>query len=275
MRNSSHIVILTVVLVLVMSTGAYYNSRNIEYSVEEINIKIVYDPYTDYGVVTYQVVFSQIVEYTAVNVALIGDGIVEIINVTGSDGQVFPYTYIDENTSITALINNTDTLTIVYEISGFMDEIGLGTYSGLLDLSLFSGINMSLEIILTDTFKVSTDPGRSYVEYDDGVTIIKITSPEIYIIYIEKAILTGTPARTDTPIETETTTTTTVQSTTTTSITDTTHTLTQEQTIITTTTTATATAPPSGETAVLPLYMIILIIMIVAALIIVAILLKR
>ncbi|ADI31508.1 hypothetical protein [Staphylothermus hellenicus] len=273
--SRSAVFALLIIVFLVLGTSIYCNAQNMDDNVRGISIKIVYDPYMDYGIVTYEILFSKTMENTIIDLPLVADNINDIINVTGSEGQVFPYTYINENTSISILINNTDTLIITYEISGFMDEVGIDAYSGILDLSLLSGMNVSVEIVLPSVFNVSTEPRSSYVEYDDGLTIIKINNPGIYAVYVEKSLLATTttispPTTTTTPaplssITSTTTTTTTTPSTTTVSS----HSMTT-----TTSPTSPNTVSPR-ETVGLSPFMIGLIIAVIVIIVLIALLLRR
>ncbi len=207
--------------------------------VNSIGIEAVYDPYNNYGVVTYNIVFNTELNNTLLLIPLTIGDVVEIINVTNSEGLNFIYTFISSNNTLEVLANNTDNLIISYEATNILDEVGIDAFSGVIDLSPYQNISsITMKLYMPGVFTVNTQP-EAIINVNNNVTEIIFNEPTIYTLYLVKSIPAPT---TTTPMPTTTTTTTTASTTITTPRTTTTTTTaipTTSSTTITTTTSST------------------------------------
>jgi hypothetical protein len=217
--------------------------------VNNISIEAVYDPYNDFGVVTYNMVFNEELNNTLLLIPLTIGDVVEIINVTNSEGLSFIYTFISDNNTLEVLVNNTDNLIVSYEATNILDEVGIGAFSGVIDLSPYQNISsITMKLYIPGTFTVEAQP-EAMINIGNNVTEIIFNEPTIYTLYLVKSLPTPTTTASTTSTTTPSIPTTTTTSSTTTIITTktTTTTLTATQTT-TITTTSTIVSPTTTTT---------------------------
>ncbi|MCD6301769.1 MAG: hypothetical protein J7L82_06870 [Staphylothermus sp.] len=228
----------------------------------ELDIVIVYDPMTDSGIVVYNLKLDTALdELSTIRTQLIGGEYIDIISVTDNQGEELLYEYDETTREIEILANDTDMISITYEISGLFEEIGVGAYMVYIDLASYSNISIRVEIDLIGKYTIYSEPSNIEVQQDEELTIVILDNPLQYVLVVTETLPTDIGTETTT-----TTATTTTSRTSTETITTTSSPITTETTTTTTTTTTSSTETPTEE---LTPSTIMLIIAVVALLIII------
>ncbi|OYT38146.1 MAG: hypothetical protein B6U89_06310 [Desulfurococcales archaeon ex4484_58] len=242
----------TLILLLLIVNGLAMPDIHGE-GIDKISVYIAYDPYENIGIIEYNVTFDTILNNTIIDIELFADNITLIINVTDENGDILSYTYNMENHTISVLANQTRMISITYMVTNLFDEIGPGLFSALLDLTMYSDIDTTVEIALPGTYNVSIEPENATIKYVNGLTDIILYQPTLYVITIWVSPTTTIPTPTTTVSTTPTTTPTTTQT--------------------STPTTTPSTTPKPEEGA--PIWLIVLIVLVVIIAIVAVIVKKK
>ena len=222
-------------------------------TINELDIVIVYDPTTDSGIIVYNLKLDTTLnELSMIKIQLIG-GEINIISVTDNQGEELLYEYDETTREIEILANNTDTISITYEVSDLFEEISVGAYMAYIDLEPYNNISVKVEIDLIGNYTIYSEPSNIEVRQDEELTIIVLDTPLQYILVVTETLPTNTGTETITTTTTTTTSQTSTETVTTTSspiISETITTTTTTQIATTTTTTKTITTlSPTTESA--------------------------
>ncbi len=226
-------------------------------TINELDIVIVYDPITDSGIVVYNLKLDTTLnELSMIKIQLIG-GEINIISVTDNQGEELLYEYDETTREIEILANNTDTISITYEVSDLFEEISVGAYMAYIDLEPYNNISVKVEIDLIGNYTIYSEPSNIEVQQDEELTIIILDTPLQYVLVVTETLPTNTGTETITTTTTTTTSQTSTETVTTTSSpitseTITTTTTTQIATTTTTTKTTTASSPTTESATTIP-----------------------
>ncbi len=194
-----------VLLMLLLSSIAYIpHIYSQESNIEKIDMIIAYDLYSNSGITVCNISFTETLSNAIVDFPLISNNI-EIVNVTSGEGNYIPFNYVEENKTITLYVNNTDKITITYMVSNLFDEVSLGMYSSVVDLSIYSGLTIDVELHIGGKYNITSEPENVTYSYTEDETIIKLDKPILYTLTLWETPVYGTPS---TPTTSPTTTTT-------------------------------------------------------------------
>ncbi len=203
----------SVILILLAVSISILAVYGVPENVQSIEIYVAYDPVIGEGSVYEKIVFDQYISDNGVvlDIPLINGSGITVINVTGDNGEIFPYSYDSKNNVLTIYVNNTQTINIYYMVADLMDEIGPDAYSGVIDLSIYQDIPVSMTIELPGKYSVDSEPDVE-TQYSDNTTVIKLDESTIYVITVYVSPETFIPTKTTTaytasPTTTSTTTT--------------------------------------------------------------------
>lgn len=164
---------------------------------KEISIKLLYNPYENVGLITYNVVFvEKITNYTNVKVPILVNNVSDIV-VLDEYNRTVMFEYSEG--VVEALVNDTSRITITYSVENILQEISLNAYILTINLTIYSNYSFKLQIVLSDRFNVESYPEVNVV-YENNLTVINLDQPEEYSIALYKE-LTITPTTT-TPVST-------------------------------------------------------------------------
>ncbi len=207
MKNKYFTEGIIVILLLALSLPYIIYSQN---TLESVNIEISYDPVSGFGVVVQEFTLSMEVSGQALEITvplLDGDNII-VVNVTNADGEPVLYDYDAEDNTLTVLINNTSSFTVYYLINDILYEEAPLTYSGILNFTKYTWLEITAKLRIMGNYDVITVPETNYY-YDGEDTIIEFNAPEAYIVtLIQQPEEIPPPTTTTQPLETTTTTTT-------------------------------------------------------------------
>jgi len=224
-------------------------------TINELDIVIVYDPTTDSGIIVYNLKLDTTLnELSMIKIQLIG-GEINIISVTDNQGEELLYEYDETTREIEILANNTDTISITYEVSDLFEEISVGAYMAYIDLEPYNNISVKVEIDLIGNYTIYSEPSNIEVRQDEELTIIVLDTPLQYILVVTETLPTNTGTETITTTITTTTSQTSTETVTTTSspiISETITTTTQIATTTTTTKTITTLSPTTESATTIP-----------------------
>jgi hypothetical protein len=194
---------LCLLVLLALATPSLLAVQNVSAGqsiISGISINIYYDIIDNYGiVVTHLTLNTQGGNITEITLPLINASEVTVLNVTDGENSLLLYSYDSKANTITIYANNTDTVTIYYTLGGLFSEAAPATYTGLLDLSSYEGVQFSAKIILEGTYNVTVEPSAT-VTTSNNETVIDINEPDLYSIIVTTSI-PATPA-TSTPTQT-------------------------------------------------------------------------
>ncbi|MET1160858.1 MAG: hypothetical protein ABWW65_07850 [Thermoprotei archaeon] len=163
-----------------------------------ITITGSYDLYVNSGVMILNATLSS-GNPAIIDIPLIGENIY-VINVTDEDGNVLPFSYSEANKIVSVYVNETAIVSVTYTVSNVFDEISIGAYSGILDLSVYRApVNVILTFI--GKYNVSVEP-EAKISYTEDTTIVEIDTPTVYTIVLWYTPIPPTPATTATPTQT-------------------------------------------------------------------------
>lgn len=146
-------------------------------TINELDIVIVYDPTTDSGIVVYSLILDTTLnELSMIKIQLIG-GEINIISVTDNQGEELLYEYDETTREIEILANNTDTISITYEVSDLFEEISVGAYMAYIDLEPYNNISVKVEIDLIGNYTIYSELSNIEVRQDEELTIIVLDTP--------------------------------------------------------------------------------------------------
>ncbi len=206
MKNKYFTEGIIVILLLALSLPYIIYSQN---TLESVNIEISYDPVSGFGVVVQEFTLSMEVSGQALEITvplLDGDNII-VVNVTNADGEPVLYDYDAEDNTLTVLINNTNSFTVYYLINDILYEEAPLTYSGILNFTKYTWLEITAKLRIMGNYDVITVPETNYY-YDGEDTIIEFNAPEAYIVTLIQQPEEMLPTVTAHPPETTTTTTT-------------------------------------------------------------------
>ncbi len=258
---------LVIVLLFIMTlcSATVYTQDTPE--VSRIDGTIVYDLYDNSGIVSLNFTFTQPLSNATVNLTLFSNNIVSIINVTDGNGNPLMYSYYASDHVVSVLIANktVDKVVVTYMIEDLFDELSVNTYAGIIDLTVYTGYTINIQLTFLGKYNVSTEPSATFT-IEDEATTLKLDQPALYSISLYKfpSIVETTPT---TPATTSTTTAPQTTPTTTPATTPTSTTIPQTTSTTSTSTpteTKTTTTPKPGEGYMTTLAIIVIVIIIIA-----------
>lgn len=180
------------------------NEANAEQQlVKEILITLVYDPFENAGLISYNVLFTEkITNYTRIRIPMLLNNASDIL-VLDEENRSVIFEVI--NGEIEVLVNNTGKITIVYSIENAAYELTLNAYILDMNLTMYANYNFNLHILLPNVFSVVAIPEADVV-YENNLTIVILDKPEEYSIVLYKelgaatATAVTTPTRETTPV---------------------------------------------------------------------------
>ncbi len=191
MIRTTIILIILVILITALNPLTVNAAGNI---VKSISVSIYYDPASGIAAVVQELTLNQQgrTEGVIITLPLINASGIEILNVTDSSNSAILYDYNPSSNTITIYANNTGTVKIYYTLSGLMDEIAPETYSGILDLSGYAGIDVSAMIQVEGAYEALVEPSGNY-KIVGNTTIITLQGADTYTISLVGQITTPKP----------------------------------------------------------------------------------
>lgn len=180
------IAVFSIYIPLSVSTLINNSSMLASTSINFINITIYYSVWEDYGVVVYSIILSDVEEnYTSIEIPLISNNISNIA-VYDENGKplVFDYSEINGYKWIEVMVANVSRVIATYGIEGLFSEISIGSYSALLNLTSLVNYTFVLNIELEGVFEVIANPDLDDIEVAEGITRLRITKPDEYLLTI-------------------------------------------------------------------------------------------
>lgn len=188
------------------------------FEVLQITGIILYDPYDNTGIVSLNFTFTPPLSNTTINLTLFHNNIVEIINVTDENGTSLTYSYYAQDRVVSVLVTDmvVEKIIVTYMLENLFEEVSVNLYASIIDLTIYSGLNINVKLVIPGTYNVTIDPQTRYVVEND-TTIIELVQPTLYSIALYEVpseiattpvitTPTETPPTQTTPTETETTT---------------------------------------------------------------------
>lgn len=182
-------------------------------SINSINITLFYNLWESYGFITYTVFLTNVEEnYTFIDIPLISDN-VSYITVYDDNGKPLVFNFYEVNAEkwIEVMVSNTSRVVVTYVLESVFEEVSIGTYTALVNLTRLMNYTFTLVIEIDGVFDTIVVPSPYSVRVVGETTEIILTEPNEYSITLLSLYTPPTPATTTPTVTPTVTTTTTTQ----------------------------------------------------------------
>ncbi|WP_148677242.1 helix-turn-helix transcriptional regulator [Staphylothermus hellenicus] len=195
LKNVSLISLLLIAALFIVLNGMFPACSQESLYVSRIDISVFYDVIDDLGFVEENIslntVPTQLIEIDAplIPPPIGGRGYYELINISYSSNHknvYLSYSVDRKNNMVKLVFNATRTVLVRYAIYNYLDEIGVGVYGLLIDLSNFSIANsIHARIRIIGNYTVDVYPSlNTGITKSKDVVAIELNDPQPYTIII-------------------------------------------------------------------------------------------